>query len=205
MAYTHTNQPTGFVPNRRSVHQQSVRKWAILDDESENWSKNVEEFFVNGDSPFCYSGVFNTPLQLDRRFWGTLLGYTCNGYLTPEHIEGWVGRMMQWRRRQQQNEAFMRWSILPPRFFDYLVDGNTKNTVNFANGKSIPYPSFFDVDYTIGPSKIIEDLGILCSIIGEHNRRYMADQMYFWRCLPRPGKSKELKLKVKYNGIIEKT
>ncbi|KAL8234266.1 hypothetical protein R6Q59_020366 [Mikania micrantha] len=101
MAYIHANQPTGFVPNRRSVHQQSVRKRAILDDESENWSDDVKEFFVNGDSPFCYSGVFNTPLQLDRRFWGTLLGYTCNRYMTPEHIEGWVGRMMQWRRRQQ--------------------------------------------------------------------------------------------------------
>ncbi|KAL8232225.1 hypothetical protein R6Q57_002003 [Mikania cordata] len=286
MAYTHTNQPTGFVPNRRSVHQQSVRKWAILDDESENWSKNVEEFFVNGDSPFCYSGVFNRPLQLDRRFWGTLLGYTCNGYLTPEHIEGWVGRMMQWRRRQQQNEASMRWSILPPRFFDYLVDGNTKNTVNFSNGKSIPYPSFFDVDYvyfpycvenqewllvqinlqtmnlvmycseifsnekyrrsvhpkllkisvyfaallvnikyfkkTGAPERVIgfevnEDHvqsynDLICNrgvhvcmlmeflvtgkpinVTGDfHNwcvayRRYMADQMYFWRCLPRPG------------------
>ncbi|KAL8234265.1 hypothetical protein R6Q59_020365 [Mikania micrantha] len=45
----------------------------------------------------------------------------------------------------------MRWSILQPRFFDYLVDSNTKNTVNFANGKSIPYPSFFDVDYVYFP------------------------------------------------------
>ncbi|KAD7480117.1 hypothetical protein E3N88_03253 [Mikania micrantha] len=144
MAYTHANQPTGFIPNRRSVHQQSVRKWAILDDESENWSKNVEEFFVNEDSPFCYSGVFNTPLQLDRRFWGTLLGYTCSGYLTPEHIEGWVGRMMQWRRRQQQNEASM-------------LTGKPMNVTGDFQNWCVAY------------------------------RRYMADQMYFWRCLPRPG------------------
>ncbi|KAL8216049.1 hypothetical protein R6Q57_022886 [Mikania cordata] len=70
-----------------SVHRQRVRKWAILDDESEKWSTNVEEFYLNGDAPFCYSGVFNTPLPLDRSFWGTILGYTCNGYLRPEVIE----------------------------------------------------------------------------------------------------------------------
>ncbi|KAL8214206.1 hypothetical protein R6Q57_003655 [Mikania cordata] len=69
------------------------------------------------------------------------------------HIEGWVGRMMQWRHRQQQTEGAsqMHWSILPPRFFDYLVDSNTKNTVKFANGKLSPYPSFFDVDYVYFP------------------------------------------------------
>ncbi|KAD6119081.1 hypothetical protein E3N88_10352 [Mikania micrantha] len=119
MAYARADQPGSYIPNRRSIHQQRVGKWVILDDESENWSNDVEEFFVNGDAPFCYSGVFNTPLQLDRRFWGTLLGYTCNEYLTPEHIDGWVGRMMQWRHRQQQTEGAsqMHWSILPPRFF----------------------------------------------------------------------------------------
>ncbi|KAD1443139.1 hypothetical protein E3N88_42824 [Mikania micrantha] len=153
MAYAHADQPESYIPNRRSVHQQRVGKWAILDDESKNWSNDAKEFFVNGDAPFCYSGVFNTPLQLDRCFWGTLLGYACNRYLTPEHIEGWVGRMMQWRHRQQQTAggSQMRWSILPPRFFDYLVDSNTKNTVNFANGKLSPYPSFFDVDYVYFP------------------------------------------------------
>ncbi|KAD4386262.1 hypothetical protein E3N88_26431 [Mikania micrantha] len=68
------------------------------------------------------------------------------------HIQGWVGRMMNWRQRQQQKGATdMRWSILPPQFYDYLVDSCTKNTVSFANGKSSPFPSFFDVDYVYFP------------------------------------------------------
>ncbi|KAL8243101.1 hypothetical protein R6Q59_009359 [Mikania micrantha] len=141
-----------YTHNRRSVHRQRVRKWAILDDESENWSTNVEQFYLDGDAPFCYSVVFNTPLPLDRSFWGTLLGYTSNGYLRHEHIQGWVGRMMNWRQRQLQKGATnMRWSILPPQFYDYLVDSCTKNTVSFANGKSSPFPSFFDVDYVYFP------------------------------------------------------
>ncbi|KAL8214392.1 hypothetical protein R6Q57_003841 [Mikania cordata] len=59
--------------------------------------------------------------------------------------------MMNWRQRQQQKGATdMRWSILPPQFYDYLV-AYTKNTVGFANGKSSPFPSFFDVDYVYFP------------------------------------------------------
>ncbi|KAD4385416.1 hypothetical protein E3N88_25584 [Mikania micrantha] len=95
-----------------SVHRQRVRKWAILDDESEKWSTHMEEFYLNGDAP---------------------------------HIQGCVGRMMHCRQRQQQKEGArdMRWSILPPQFYDYLVDSCTKNTVSFANAKSSPFPSFF--------------------------------------------------------------
>ncbi|KAD2392994.1 hypothetical protein E3N88_39971 [Mikania micrantha] len=52
MAYTRADQHESYIPNRRSVHQQRVGKWAILDDESKNWSNDVEEFFVNGDAPF---------------------------------------------------------------------------------------------------------------------------------------------------------
>ncbi|KAL8260029.1 hypothetical protein R6Q59_027982 [Mikania micrantha] len=141
-----------YTHNRRSVHRQRVHKWAILDDESENWSTNVEQFYLNGEAPLCYSGVFNMPLPLDRSFWGTMLGYTSNGYLRPEHIQGWVGRMMNWRQRQQQKGATdMRWSILPPQIYDYFVDSCTKNTVSFANRKSSPFPSFFYVDYVYFP------------------------------------------------------
>ncbi|KAL8259339.1 hypothetical protein R6Q59_027292 [Mikania micrantha] len=141
-----------YTHNRRSVHRQRVSKWAILDDESENWCTNVEQFYLNGDAPLCYSGVFNTHLPLDCSFWGTMLGYTSNGYRRPEHIQGWVGRMMNWRQRQQQKGAIdMRWSIMPPQFYDYLVDSCTKNTVSFANEKLSPFPSFFDVDYVYFP------------------------------------------------------
>ncbi|KAL8232260.1 hypothetical protein R6Q57_002038 [Mikania cordata] len=62
------------------------RKWAIPDDESEKWSTD--------DSQFCYSAVFFKSKKFDKRFWGTLLGYCSNGYLTPKHIEGWPGRLI---------------------------------------------------------------------------------------------------------------
>ncbi|KAD5508260.1 hypothetical protein E3N88_15963 [Mikania micrantha] len=58
------------------------RKWAILDDESDNWSNNVVEFYQNGDSTYCYSAVFFKNEKLDKQFWGTLLGYGCNGNLS---------------------------------------------------------------------------------------------------------------------------
>ncbi|KAL8248645.1 hypothetical protein R6Q59_005513 [Mikania micrantha] len=57
------------------------RKWAIPDDESDNWSNDVVEFYQNGDSTYCYSAVFFKNERLDKQFWGTLLGYGCNGNL----------------------------------------------------------------------------------------------------------------------------
>ncbi|KAD2393110.1 hypothetical protein R6Q59_012801 [Mikania micrantha] len=56
-------------------------KWAIPDNESDNWSNDVLEFYQNGDSTYCYSAVFFTTEKLDKQFWGTLLGYCCNGHL----------------------------------------------------------------------------------------------------------------------------
>ncbi|KAL8210249.1 hypothetical protein R6Q57_006981 [Mikania cordata] len=58
------------------------RKWVIPDDESDNLSKDVVEFFHAGDSAFCYSAVFFNDEKLDKRFWGTLLGYYVNGHLS---------------------------------------------------------------------------------------------------------------------------
>ncbi|KAL8225610.1 hypothetical protein R6Q57_018167 [Mikania cordata] len=61
--------------------------------------------------------------------------------------------MMHWRQRQKQKERAtnMRWSTLRPQFYDYLVNSCTKNTVSFENRKSIPFSSFFDVDYVYFP------------------------------------------------------
>ncbi|KAL8239513.1 hypothetical protein R6Q59_016080 [Mikania micrantha] len=63
------------------------RKWAILDDESDNWSNDVVEFYQNGNSTYCYSAVFFKNERLDKQFWGTLLGYGCNGNLLSNHVE----------------------------------------------------------------------------------------------------------------------
>ncbi|KAD2804669.1 hypothetical protein E3N88_38046 [Mikania micrantha] len=127
MAYTHANQPMGFVPNIRSVHQQSVRKWAILDDESENWSN--------------------------------------------DHIEGWVGRMMQWRRRQQQNEAAM------------LNEDHVQSYNDLIGNRGVHVCMLMEFLVTGKPMNVTGDIKNWCVAY----RRYMADQMYFWRCLPRPG------------------
>ena len=74
------------IHNRESFHLHRAGTWAIPDDESENWSKDVETFYRNGDAPFCYSAVFTRSIELDKKFWGTLLGYRCNGYLTATVI-----------------------------------------------------------------------------------------------------------------------
>ncbi|KAL8224914.1 hypothetical protein R6Q57_017471 [Mikania cordata] len=49
------------------------RKWAILDDESDNWSNDVLEFYQNDDSTYCYSAVFFTSEKLDKQFWALLV------------------------------------------------------------------------------------------------------------------------------------
>ncbi|KAL8205789.1 hypothetical protein R6Q57_009340 [Mikania cordata] len=109
--YAHNNRSVEYAQNRHSVHRQRIRKWAILDDEFENGLQMWKNFILT-----------ETLRSLDRNFWGTVLGYACNGYLRPKHIQGWVGRMMHLRQRQQQKEGAsdMRWSILPPQFYDYL-------------------------------------------------------------------------------------
>ncbi|KAL8256000.1 hypothetical protein R6Q59_031067 [Mikania micrantha] len=61
---------------------------AIPDDESDNKSKDVVEFFHAGDSAFCYSAVFFNDEKLDKRFWGTLLGYYDNGHLSSTFANG---------------------------------------------------------------------------------------------------------------------
>lgn len=73
-----------FVANRHSTHQRRPQQWAIPDDECGNWSPDVVSFYNDGDSPFCYSGVFYSALKLDKRFWGTLLGLRSHGYLSEE-------------------------------------------------------------------------------------------------------------------------
>ncbi|KAD7477660.1 hypothetical protein E3N88_00796 [Mikania micrantha] len=75
---------------------QKKRNWAIPNEDSNKWSQDVVEFYNNGDAPFCYS-IFFKDRKLDGDFWGTLLGYRCNGQLWPMHIEGWVTRMMHFR------------------------------------------------------------------------------------------------------------
>lgn len=72
-----------FVTNRQSLHGHIIGKWAIPDDENDNWATDVVDFYNKGDAPFCYSAVFSRRIELDKNFWGILLGYRSNGYLTP--------------------------------------------------------------------------------------------------------------------------
>ncbi|KAL8259378.1 hypothetical protein R6Q59_027331 [Mikania micrantha] len=120
------------------------RKWAI---------PNVVEFYQNGDSTYCYSAVFFKNEKLDKQFWCTLLGYGCNGNLSSNHVEEWVGRLIKWRSREVQKNSSLnlRWSILPPSFVTLLLDSCSKNATNFANGKHTQFPSFLEVDYVYLP------------------------------------------------------
>ncbi|KAL8265673.1 hypothetical protein R6Q59_003017 [Mikania micrantha] len=139
-----------FQPNVRPATGVKKRQWAILDDESDNWSNDVLEFYNNGDSTFCYLAVFFTNEKLDKQFWGTLLGCYHNGHLSSKC---WVGRLIKWRFREVQKNPCLnlRWTILPPSFVNFLLDSCSKNATNFANGKHTPFPSFFEVDYVYFP------------------------------------------------------
>ena len=69
-------------PEDPPENQQQKRKWVFAKEEAENWSQDAVEFYNNGDAPFCYSRLFDH-MKLDSDFWGTLLGYRCNGRLWP--------------------------------------------------------------------------------------------------------------------------
>ncbi|KAD4888164.1 hypothetical protein E3N88_20237 [Mikania micrantha] len=179
-------QGEGSRSNETKQPQQIKKlKCAIPDDESEKWSKDAIEFFNKGDSSFCYSAVFFKSEKLDKRFWGTLLGYCSNGYLTPNHIEGWARRLINWRCRevQQGRTLNLRWTILPPSFVDSLLDSCNKNAIKFANGKLSPFPSFFDIDYVYFPlcfgsqdwSLIMIDLNSL-DLVMYNNKRISGDR-----------------------------
>ncbi|MFS7971755.1 putative papain-like cysteine peptidase superfamily [Helianthus anomalus] len=73
--------------------------------------------------------------------------------LLLQHIEGWVGRLMAWRSRKLQTETMLnlRWTILPPQFYENLLDSVTKNVAMYGNGKLNPFPSFIEVDYVFFP------------------------------------------------------
>lgn len=45
----------------------------------------------------------------------------------------------------------MRWTILPPQFYEYLVDSCNKDAHLYIKGKFQHYPSFFEVDYVFLP------------------------------------------------------
>ncbi|KAD4178919.1 hypothetical protein E3N88_27510 [Mikania micrantha] len=100
-------QGEGSRSNETKQPQQiKKRKWAIPDDESEKWSKDAIEFFNKGDSPFCYSAVFFKSEKLDKRFWGTLLGYCSNGYLTPNNMKSHTRPAMDHEARIRPQVSF---------------------------------------------------------------------------------------------------
>ena len=61
--------------------------------------------------------------------------------------------MMNWRQREvdKSSRKDMRWTILPPEFYECLVDSCSKSAVGYANGKMNPYPSFTEVDVIFFP------------------------------------------------------
>ena len=77
-------------PNIINQPQQieTTRKWAIPDDVSGDWSKDVIEFYNKGDSSYCYSALFSPHVKLERRFWSILLkgGYVDSIVFFLDHI-----------------------------------------------------------------------------------------------------------------------
>lgn len=59
---------------------QQSNTFAVVVEETRNWSKDALDFYNNGDAPFCHSRFITKPL--DRKFWGALLGLEDNGCLS---------------------------------------------------------------------------------------------------------------------------
>jgi hypothetical protein len=74
--------PPGNPPENPPENPQPRHKWIFPNEGSDNWSIDVVDFYINGDAQFCYSKFLDLN-KLDRDFWGTLLGYQCNGRLWP--------------------------------------------------------------------------------------------------------------------------
>ncbi|MFS7900879.1 hypothetical protein Hanom_Chr00s147759g01821001 [Helianthus anomalus] len=63
---------------------------------------------------------------------------------------------MAWRKRNLQTDPTLnlRWTILPPQFYDTLLQSVPKSVVGYGNGKENPFPSFVDVDFVFFPLSI---------------------------------------------------
>ncbi|KAL8260809.1 hypothetical protein R6Q59_024858 [Mikania micrantha] len=122
--------------------------WYIQNEESVHWSQGVLDFFHHGDDEKCYS-VFFGSIELGNDFWGTVLGYYNNGYLSSMHVAGWVARLMRFRleklKNQEAEPITYRWTILPPHFMKLLITQNN-DAASFVNGTKKLYPCLFEVD-----------------------------------------------------------
>jgi hypothetical protein len=76
----HLNGPSVHGRVMKTLPQNSW--WYRPVHESINWSKNVIDFYYNGDAPFCYSGFLGNK-ELGHDFWGTLLGLHGYDRLSP--------------------------------------------------------------------------------------------------------------------------
>ncbi|KAM0062651.1 hypothetical protein Hdeb2414_s0004g00150691 [Helianthus debilis subsp. tardiflorus] len=123
-------------------------------EESKYWSKNVLDFYVNGDSSFCYCGFLGRK-KLGSEFWGALLGYENHSYLSPLHVDGWVTRMMRFRwiliKKSKKPEQLYPWTILPLQFLDLLCEKPNYGALPFAIGLKEHYPPFWDIDMVYIP------------------------------------------------------
>ncbi|KAL8231017.1 hypothetical protein R6Q57_000795 [Mikania cordata] len=104
-------------------------------NESHALSRDAMEFYNNGDAPYCYSRILGLN-KLHTDFWGVLLGYLNDGRLYAILIEGWVRRMMFFKRCKKRTDPFTEfdWTILPPLFHSEMYDYTTKYGSEYANG-----------------------------------------------------------------------
>lgn len=60
---------------------------------------------------------------------------------------------MNWRNRKLKKNTLInnRWSILPPQFYESLLESVPNKVANYCNGKLKPFPSFLEVDYVFLP------------------------------------------------------
>ncbi|KAL8262164.1 hypothetical protein R6Q59_026213 [Mikania micrantha] len=149
-----------------------LSKWRRPNFQNETSPDNCNEMQGEGSR----SNETKQPQQIKKRKWA--IPDDESEKWSKDHIEGWAGRLINWRSRevQQGRTLNLRWTILPPSFVDSLLDSCNKNAIKFANGKVSPFPSFLDIDYVYFPlcfgsqdwSLIMIDLNSLDLIMYNH-------------------------------------
>ncbi|KAD1742252.1 hypothetical protein E3N88_42368 [Mikania micrantha] len=159
---------------------QKKRNWAIPNEDSNKWSQDVVEFYNNGDAPFCYS-IFFKDRKLDGDFWGTLLGYRCNGQLWPMHIEGWVTRMMHFRDARLRTNGPSDKRDRHLKVHNVNDDYAPKDGGDLGGDTGVLACMLMQQLVQNKNLNVDDDFKNKCM----KYRRYMAEQYYNWRFIPR--------------------
>ncbi|KAD5317663.1 hypothetical protein E3N88_17609 [Mikania micrantha] len=179
--------------NKTKQPQESKkRKWDIPDDESEKWSKDAFEFFNTGDAPFCYSAVFFKSEKLDK-YWSLIMIDLNSLDLVMYNNKRISGDRYRERVHPSLKKIVVYFTALLVNIRYWKVKRRQESNITYGAND----------DYIRPENEIYGNEGLYFCMLMEHlvtgkpldltdgfkqcctnYRLFMADQIYFWRCLP---------------------